>query len=63
MLFSLGNGGYQPASGVWEIVMVVATLNGLLVLTLAITFLVPVVGAVAQRRQQAALIHALGHTA
>ena len=40
-----------------------ATLNGLFVTTLAITYLVPVVSAVVQRRQAAALVTALGTTA
>ena len=62
-IFTLGNGGYQPAVGAWELVTTVATLNGLFVVTLAITFLIPVVSAVVERRQQAALIHGLGATA
>ncbi|HVM19107.1 MAG TPA: hypothetical protein VM307_04035, partial [Egibacteraceae bacterium] len=60
VLFTLGNGGYSPSVGVWEIVTVLATLNGLFVVTLAITYLVPVVSAVVERRQLAALVTALG---
>ena len=62
-LFTLGNGGFEPASGVWQIVTNVATLNGLFISTLAITYLLPVVSAVVQRRQMAAMITALGKTA
>ena len=62
-LFTLGNGGYTPAVGWWEMFTVIATLNGLFVATLAITYLVPVVSAVVERRQQAALVNALGDTA
>ena len=62
-LFTLGNGGYTPQAGWWEIFTVVATLNGLFVATLAITYLVPVLSAVVERRQQAALVNALGDTA
>ena len=63
VLFTLGNGGYQPAEGPWELLTSLAALNGLFVITLAITFLLPVVSAVVERRQQAALINALGDTA
>lgn len=62
-LFTLGNGGYTPAVGWWEMFTVIATLNGLFVATLAIAYLVPVVSAVVERRQQAALVNALGDTA
>ena len=62
-LFTLGNGGYTPAVGWWEIFTVIATLNGLFVATLAITYLIPVLSAVVERRQQAALVNALGDTA
>ena len=62
-LFTLGNGGYQPAVGSWELVTNIATLNGLFVVTLAITFLVPVLSAVVERRQHASFISALGDTA
>ena len=62
-IFTLGNGGYQPAVGPWELVTTVATLNGLFIVTLAITFLIPVVSAVVDRRQQAALVNGLGETA
>ena len=63
VLFTLGNGGYQPSVGVWELLTNVATLNGLFVVTLAITFLVPVVSAVVDRRQHASFISALGDSA
>ena len=62
-LFTLGNGGYAPAVGVWEIATALVALNGLFVVTLAITYMVPVVSAVVERRQFAALINALGSTA
>ena len=62
-LFTLGNGGYTPAVGWWEIFTVIATVNGLFVATLAITYLIPVMSAVVERRQQAAFVTALGDTA
>lgn len=62
-LFTLGNGGFQPASSLWQIVTNIATLNGLFITTLAITYLVPVVSAVVERRQMAAMITSLGTTA
>ena len=62
-LFTLGIGDYVPAPGVWQVVTVLATLNGLFVATLAITYLVPVVSAVVDRRQLAATVNTLGSTA
>lgn len=62
-LFTLGNGGYTPAAGFWEIVTTITVLNGLVVATLAVTYLVPVVSAVVERRQLASLVTALGTTA
>ena len=62
-LFTLGNGGFAPSSSLWQIVTNVATLNGLFITTLAITYLLPVVSAVVERRQMAAMVTALGTTA
>ena len=62
-LFTLGTGDYRPTVGVWQIVTVLGALNGLFVVTLSITFLVPVVSAVVERRQHAGVVNALGETA
>jgi hypothetical protein len=62
-LITLGNGEFRPLGGGWQLATVLAALNGLFVTTLAITFMVPVVGAVVQRRRLAATVSALGPTA
>lgn len=61
-LFTLGNGGYQPNGLAWELLTPVSALNGLFLVTLSITYLLPVVTAATERRQQAAMIAALGLT-
>lgn len=61
-LFTLGIGNYVPRGGVWEVLTAVASFNGLLVVTLAITYLVPVLSAVTHKRHLAALIDDLGAT-
>ena len=59
-IFTLGNGEFRPGSGVWQLAAVLATSSGLVLVTMAITYLVPVASAVAQRRQLAAYVHSLG---
>lgn len=61
-LFTLGNGGYAPGGGAWQMATVCATGTGLVLITLSITYLVPVASAVATRRQMAAAISSLGST-
>ncbi len=61
-LFTLGIGNYVPRGDVWEVLTAVASFNGLLVVTLAITYLVPVLSAVTHKRHLAALIDDLGAT-
>ena len=61
-LFTLGNGDYVPAGPTWRVLTGVASFTGLFLVTLAITYLLPVVQAVAQKRSLAGRIHALGAT-
>lgn len=61
-VFTLGNGDYRPGGGVWQLATVAATGTGLVLITLAITYLVPVASAVAQRRELASYIASLGNT-
>ncbi|MDQ6727787.1 MAG: ion channel [Actinomycetota bacterium] len=61
-LTTLGNGAFQP-SGPWEWAPVGAALSGLTLVTLAITFVVPVISAVVGKRRFASEVHALGSTA
>ncbi|MEP0546345.1 MAG: potassium channel family protein [Rhodothermales bacterium] len=61
-LFTMGNGDYVPTTDGWEIATAVAALSGLFVVTLAITYLVPVVSAVAAKRKLAAHLDDLGRS-
>ncbi|MEQ8701266.1 MAG: hypothetical protein RLT05_32475 [Bauldia litoralis] len=59
---TLGTGDYKPGGGAWEIATAVASLTGLLAATMILTYLVPVIGAVAGKRRLAAYLAALGGT-
>lgn len=61
-LFTLGNGDYVPAGPGWRVLTAVASFTGLFLVTLAITYLLPVVQAVAQKRSLAGRLHSLGAT-
>lgn len=60
-IFTLGNGDYKPV-GAWQLATVVASVNGLMVVTLSITYLVPLLSAVVERRALAERISLLGGT-
>lgn len=62
-ILTLGLGNYVPGDGIWQLATVVATGTGLVLVTLSITYLVPVASAVVQRRQLAGQIAGLGGTA
>lgn len=57
---TLGNGEFIPNGTVWQAVTVLATLTGFGMATMGITYLVPVVGAVTDRRARALHIASLG---
>ena len=59
-VFTLGNGELRPGAGGWQLATVAASGTGLVLVTLSITYLVPVASAVAERRQLASTIGALG---
>lgn len=59
-LFTLGVGDYVPGDGVWQVLTPVVTLHGLFTVTLSITYLVPVMTAATERRQQALSVWGLG---
>ncbi len=59
-LITLGVGDYRAGSAVWQQLTVVCATNGFFLVTLAITYLLPLVAAVVQKRQLAAYIAALG---
>lgn len=59
-IFTLGMGDYTPVGAPWQLLTVIATVNGLALTTAAITYIIPVVTAATQRTQQASSIAALG---
>lgn len=60
--FTLGIGDFVPNGAPWQVLTSVAVISGLALTTTAITYLVPVVTAVTERRTQASLIASLGGT-
>lgn len=61
-LFTLGLGDYRPSGLAWQLLSVLVSGTGLTVVTLIITYIVPVISAAAERRALAARITTLGRT-
>ena len=61
-LTSLGNGGYSPVSGAWQITSNIMGLNSMIFISLAISYLLPVLQAVIDKRSLALQIAMLGAT-
>lgn len=59
-LFTLGNGDYSPKEGIWQIATAFISGTGMLFLTLSASYVLSVVGAVAQSRACASSIRGLG---
>ncbi|HEX6257661.1 MAG TPA: ion channel [Euzebyales bacterium] len=59
---TLGNGELRPGAGVWRAGTVAASLAGLVLITLAITYVTPVMNAVVTKRRVARMIVDLGPT-
>ncbi|RNF41187.1 ion channel [Planococcus salinus] len=60
LIFTLGNGDYSPNEGIWQFAATLATATGLLFITLGVTYLLSVLGAVSQKHALAESIHGLG---
>lgn len=58
-VFTLGNGDYIP-TGLWRLVTVVTSASGLMLITLSITYFVPLLKAVVEKRAFAGRISLLG---
>lgn len=56
---TLGLGDYVPAQGIWQILTTVSSLGGLTLITLSISYLIPVLGAATQKRVLGAMIRDL----
>ena len=61
-LFTLGSTSYAAGDGLWQLGAVATGASGLVMVTLAIAYLVPVASAVAERRQLAQYVLSLGRT-
>lgn len=59
---TLGLGDFVPQGSLWRIATTLASLSGLFLMTLSITYFVPVISAVVEKRQLAASIAGLGLT-
>jgi Ion channel len=62
-VFTLGNGDYVPQPGLWQLATAAMAGSGLFLITLAITYLLPVLSAVVEKRALASQINALGNHA
>ncbi len=59
---TLGIGDFKPSGALWQILTAICAANGLLALTLSVTYLVPILSAAVQKRQLALTIHGIGST-
>jgi hypothetical protein len=59
-VFTLGIGDFVPRGGPWQVATVVASATGLLFVTLAVTYVLSVLGAVTQKRAFASSVSGLG---
>lgn len=61
-MFTLGIGDYVPGQGVWQVLTILCVMNSLVLVTLTVTYLVPLLSGVTEKRQIAAYINTLGET-
>lgn len=61
-IFTAPSSDYVTGAGAWRAARVAVTASGLVFITLAITYLIPVASAAAERRQLAAYVSSLGTT-
>jgi hypothetical protein len=62
LITTLGNGELRPDAALWKTLTVLASMTGLMIITLAITYVMPVLTAVMHKRQIARSITAMGAT-
>ena len=61
-LITLGQGDYTPGRDLWQQLTILCSTNGFFLITLAITYLLPLVSTVVAKRSVASSINALGAT-
>ena len=59
-MFTMGNGDFSPTSGFWQIATSLTTASGMLFVTMAVSYVLSVLGAVAQKRAFATSVTGLG---
>jgi hypothetical protein len=62
-VYTLGVGDVVPAGAPWQVLTALATINGFVVLTMTVSYLLPVVSAVTERRQHGMQLYGLGSSA
>ncbi len=62
VMFTLGNGDLAPNGGLWKLVTIIETAQGLLTITFSVTYLISVLSAVNQKRSFAQSVLSLGMT-
>ena len=63
LLFTAGLGDYAPNGATWQLVAVLTNMTGLLLATLAITYVLSIITAVVQKRAFASAVSGLGRNA
>lgn len=61
-IFTLGTGDYVPNGPFWQVLTDVASASGLFLVTLSISYLIPVIQAFTQKRRLAVQVASLGQT-
>ncbi|CAI6235327.1 hypothetical protein NRS6120_03690 [Bacillus subtilis] len=61
VMFTLGDGDLAPNGGLWKLVTIIETAQGLLTITFSVTYLISVLSAVNQKHSFAQSVLSLGH--
>jgi hypothetical protein len=59
-LYTLGLGDIEPRGAAWRVLTSAATLNGFVLLSMTVTYLIPLVMALSERRQHGMVLYGLG---
>jgi hypothetical protein len=59
-MFTMGNGDFYPPAGIWQLVASFTTASGMLFVTLGVSYVISVLGAVSNKRSFAAGVTGLG---
>ena len=59
-MFTMGNGDFTPVDGVWQLVTALTTASGMLFVTLGVSYVLSVLGAVTDKRSFAGSVTGLG---